>query len=252
MRWPASQASGLVGSPARRRELTAALAFGAFLLVYGNGLSALPDSLRGPFEWMFFLANVTLLPLALAWATRVEGLSFASLGLTRGNALASAGAGAALAALVSIPVVLYFIFPVGVAEGSIDYEEVEDLSMGSFLLWAFFRQPIGTAIFEEVVFRGVLQALMTRAFATGRGILATAATFALWHVVINYRTIQDANIGDSPLLSLLAQVASLGGLLLGGLFLSLLRHRTRNLLGPIVFHWLIAVAMNGTLFALAQ
>jgi membrane protease YdiL (CAAX protease family) len=252
MRRPASRAARFAGPLARGKEVTAALAFAAFLLAYGNGLSALPDSLRGPLEWVFFLANLTLLPLVLVWAVAIQGLSFASLGLTRRNALASAGAGAALAALVSIPVVLYFIFPVGVAEGSIDYEEVEDLSMGSFLLWAFFRQPVGTAIFEEVVFRGVLQGSMTRAFGTAKGILATAATFALWHVVINYRTIQDTNIGDSAILSPLAQVGSIGGLVLGGLFLSLLRHRTRNLAGPIVFHWLIVVAMNGTLFALAQ
>ncbi len=85
----------------------------------------------------------------------------------------------------------------------------------------------------------------------GRGIALELAKLG-WHVVINYRTIQETNVGDDPVLAGLAQVGQLAGLLVGGLFLSFLRQRTGNLSGPIVFHWLIVVAMTATLFALSR
>ncbi|MFQ5880653.1 MAG: CPBP family intramembrane glutamic endopeptidase, partial [Dehalococcoidia bacterium] len=104
----------------------------------------------------------------------------------------------------------------------------------------------------ETVFRGILQAKMTVALSARRGIAATAVAFALWHLVINYRTIQETNVASSAALASLAQVGSLVGLFVGGVFMSLLRHHTRNLAGPIVFHWLVVVAMTGSLFALSR
>ena len=41
-------------------------------------------------------------------------------------------------------------------------------------------------------------------------------------------------------------------LTLGGLFLGLLRQRTGNLAGCIVFHWLVVTAMWGTLFLMSR
>jgi len=55
-----------------------------------------------------------------------------------------------------------------------------------------------------------------------------------------------------PVLAALAQVASLFGLFVGGLFLGLLRQRTGNLAGCVVFHWLVVTAMWGTLFLMSR
>lgn len=241
---PAGRASWL------SRYSIAALALAGGLVLFGNGLSALPEGLRE--HWGVYLGKLTLTAVLLLWVTGAERLTFYQLGLTRRNLFRSAAIGGALAALMSVPVVVYLVFPIGIAEGSIDYQPIEDETVASFLLYALVRQPLGTAVFEEVAFRGILQAVAIRAFGIGRGVLATAMAFMLWHVVINYQTIQETNVGDDRVLAGLAQVGQFAGLLVGGLFLSVLRQRTGNLSGPIVFHWLIVVAMTATLFVLSR
>ena len=228
----------------------AALALAGLLLVYGNGISALPS--RGPYDWPAELANVILMVPLVAWAIRGEGLSLAQLGMTASRLLPSLALGLGLAALVITPVVIYFAFPFGLPGGSIDYEGAEDLSLGSFLVWALLRQPIATSLFEETAFRGVLQATSIRAYGVVRGVLLVAVTFALWHLVINFRTVQDTSAGESVGLAVLAQLASMIGLILGSVFMSVLRLRSGSLAAPIAFHWLVVVAMQGTLFALAD
>ena len=239
-------------TPAQRpsRQAIALLLLAGALVLLGNGFSALPKDLQE--HWAVYPGKAFFLATLLLWLSRMEGLGLERLGLTGHRLFRSAGIGAGLAALVSVPVVLYFLFPIGVAGGSIDYQAMEEETVASFLVWALFQQPLGTAVFEEVLFRGGLQALAVRAFDTGRGIGATAATFMLWHIVINYRTVQETNVGDDALLAGLAQVGSAAGLLVGGLFLSVLRWRTDNLVGAIAFHWLTVVAMSYTLFALSR
>jgi len=41
-------------------------------------------------------------------------------------------------------------------------------------------------------------------------------------------------------------------LVLGGLFLGLLRQRTGNLTGCLTFHWLVVTAMSGSLFLMSR
>ncbi|MFQ6019244.1 MAG: type II CAAX prenyl endopeptidase Rce1 family protein, partial [Dehalococcoidia bacterium] len=65
------------------------------------------------------------------------------------------------------------------------------------------------------------------------------------------QTVRDTSAGESVALAGMAQVASMVGLVLGAVFMSVLRHRTGSLAAPIAFHWLIVVAMHGTLFGLA-
>ena len=228
-----------------------AIALAALLVAYGNLVSLSPAEVRQRFDWAYILGNLAMMALLLAWAKWCWRLSPLAIGLTRRRAVRSALQGSALAALVSVPVVLFFAFPL-VVEEPIQYEAAEEMSVGGFLLWALLKQPLGTALFEEVAFRGVLQARLTEVLSLRRGIAATAFAFALWHLVINYRTIQETNVGDSAALAALAQAGSLAGLFVGGLFLSLLRHYTGNLAGPIAFHWLVVVAMTGSLFALAR
>jgi membrane protease YdiL (CAAX protease family) len=223
-----------------------AFAFATALLLYGNAVSLSPSGLRENFEWVSMSANALLIVLLIFWAVRIDGHTFGEIGITREHAIRSALIGAGLALLVSLPVVLYFVFPVVVDE-PVQYDAVEDLSVGGFLVYALVKQPLGTAVFEEVAFRGILQAKMTALFTVRAGIAITSIVFALWHLVINYRTIEQTNIGDSAALAVLAQVGSLVGLFVGGVFMSLLRHYTHNLAGPIIFHWLVVVTMIGSL-----
>ena len=237
--------------PVIRRETAVAVALALLIIAYGNLVSLPPDGVRTGFDWAFILGSLTFLGLLILWAVRIEGMPLPTLGISSANAGRSALVGAALGAVVILPVVLYFIFPLGLDDG-IGYENLEEETWGGFLLWALVSQPVGTDFFEEVLFRGVLLAKMTVAWGQRQALVASSLTFALWHLVINFRTIQDTEVASPAALAALAQMASLFGLFLGGLFLGLLRQRTGNLAGCVVFHWLVVTAMSGTLFLMSR
>lgn len=232
--------------PTLSRDAVGALALAILIIAYGNIVSLRPDGWREDYGWAFIAGSLTFVAVLLAWLVR-GGLSLADVGLTRANAGRSALAGAALAAAIMLPVIIYFAFPIGL-EGGIDYQDMEEKTWGGFLLWAGVKEPLGTAFFEEALFRGVLLAKMTLAWGARWALGGSSLTFALWHLIISYRTIQDTNAAEPAVLAALAFVASLLGVFAGGLFLGLLRQRTGNLAGCIVFHWLAVIAMSGTLF----
>lgn len=244
----ASRAPTLAGAlPALGRDTTVAVSLALLIVAYGNLISLPPDSVRTGLDSPFFAGSLALLALLVVWAVRIEGMTLSTLGITPANAGKSALVGATLGAIVILPVVLYFVFPVGLADG-IGHEDIEEETWGGFLLWAFVNQPLGTALFEEVLFRGVLLAKMTVAWGQRQALIASSVTFALWHLVINFRTIQNSDVASPAVLAALAQVISLFGVFLGGLFLGLLRQRTHNLAASVTFHWLVVTAMCGTLF----
>jgi len=228
-----------------------AVALALLIIAYGNLVSLPPDGVRTGFDWAFIPGSLGFLGLLGVWAVRIEGMPLPTLGITSANAGRSALVGAALGAVVILPVVLYFVFPLGLKDG-IDPEEMQEETWGGFLSWALVRQPLGTSLFEEVLFRGVLLAKMTVAWGQRQGLVASSLTFALWHLVINFRTIQGTEVASPAALAALAQMVSLFGLFLGGLFLGLLRQRTGNLAGCVVFHWLVVTAMWGTLFLMSR
>jgi len=227
------------------------VALALFIIAYGNLLSLRPDHIRIAYDWAFILGGLALLGLLVLWSVRIEGIPLPTLGITTVSAGRSALAGAALGVVVILPVVLYFLFPLGLEDG-IGYEDAEEQTWGGFLLWALANQPVGTAFFEEALFRGVLLAKMTVAWGQRQALVASSVTFALWHLVINFRTIHDTDVASPAILAALAQIACLFGLFLGGLFLGLLRQRTGNLAGCVVFHWLVVTAMWGTLFLVSR
>lgn len=108
------------------------------------------------------------------------------------------------------------------------------------------RFPIGTALFEEVVFRGVLYGMWRQAGKSHRAATAiTAIAFGLWHLIPS----RDALLGN-PLEDRLTSRASRVGVIAAGASLtgvssfglSWLRHQTGSLVAP----WLIHSAVNAT------
>jgi membrane protease YdiL (CAAX protease family) len=237
--------------PVIGRNAAIAVALALLIIAYGNLISLPPDGVRTDFDWALTPGSLVVLGLLVLWAVRIEGMPLPTLGITSANAGRSALVGAILGAVVILPVVLYFVFPLGLADG-IDPEEAREETWGGFLAWALVHQPLGTAFFEEVLFRGVLLAKMTVAWGQRQALVASSLTFALWHLVINFRTIQGTEVASPAALAAVAQAVSLIGLFVGGLFLGLLRQRTGNLASCIVFHWLVVTAMWGTLFLMSR
>lgn len=105
------------------------------------------------------------------------------------------------------------------------------------------RIPIGTALVEELVFRGAVLGVLLLRFSILRAALLSSALFGLWHVLPTLEALETNPAGD--LLGTAIGVA--GGIVvtfLAGLIFVWLRMRARSLLAPILAH----AALNSTAY----
>jgi CAAX protease family protein len=174
---------------------------------------------------------------------RRAGLSWSELGLgagtwRRGLAWASAAIGA-----------VALVFAVGAAL-PLTRDTFRDtryhLGWGDAVLTAFVLIPVGTVLFEEVAFRGVLWGLLRRWRGTWTATVASSALFGLWHVLPSLHLAADNEaIGGTVGHGTSGQdISVLGTVLLTGLsgvVFCELRRRSGSLFAPAGLHW----ATNG-------
>lgn len=189
------------------------------------GAVALPEEAYVP-------VNVVVGAVAVGIARRA-GVTPTELGIgrrcvrrgLRTGAVAGGVAGAVLTAGAVLPLTRGFFEDqrVDVAAGA-----------GELAHQTLLRIPIGTVLFEEVAFRGVLLALLRRRLGTVPAVALDSALFGLWHIV---PSLGAAAANDITGFARLGAVA--GAVLLttgaGGLFCSL-RLRAGHLLAPVLLH----------------
>lgn len=98
------------------------------------------------------------------------------------------------------------------------------------------RIPVGTALFEEIAFRGVLFAAWQRPVGTVAAAVGSAAAFGLWHVAptLNLVRANRPGAGRRAVWAVLA-----GGVVLtaaAGLFLAWLRVHAGGIAAPLAVH----------------
>lgn len=163
---------------------------------------------------------------ALVGAVRLAGIGSDELGLEParlGHGLRVGGVGVIVVALVVVAGLLVPPVQEGLAESADD---------GSGL-WVevLLRIPLGTALPEEVLFRGVLLAVLARHTSTTRAVAVSSLVFGLWHVL---PTLDPA----SPYAGGLVEVAvSVAATTVAGVGLCWLRLRSGSLLAPTMVHW---------------
>jgi membrane protease YdiL (CAAX protease family) len=178
-------------------------------------------------------ACVALVGLALlAWG---DGLHRRDVGLwpvTRRAAVASG----VVVVVTAAAMVLGTRIP-GVSTAFLD-ERVSGMGPGEVALAAVVRVPVGTALLEEVAFRGVLLAMLTRRFGVWRGVAGSSAAFGAWHLLpaVSVSAGNEAigsALGANPVLLAGVGMAAAG---LAGTFLCLLRLRYDHLIVPLALH----------------
>jgi membrane protease YdiL (CAAX protease family) len=118
--------------------------------------------------------------------------------------------------------------------------------LGTVLLTAFIVIPLGTVLFEEVAFRGVLVGLIDRRRGAAWASIASSVLFGLWHVLPSLR-LNNANqavgtaLGAGVTGQVLTVLAAVGFTALAGVLLCELRRRSGSLLAAAGLHW----ATNG-------
>lgn len=229
-----------------RPEVWAAVALSVALLVYGNTTSSFSHDARGVF---LLWSNLGLMAALLAWALGRARLTVRDLGLSPRPVVGSALVGTLLSVVVAIPPVAFIALAPVFNGGPVEVEGLTGRSGAAMAYFLLFRQPVGTALFEEVAFRGVLYGVWRRVGGDRAALLATATTFSLWHVVITSSTVADSGVVSNPTLVGLGVIVSLVGLFVGGLIFAYLRWHTRSIAAAVMAHWLIVAFMSIAVWA---
>ena len=109
-----------------------------------------------------------------------------------------------------------------------------DISSGELLLRAAIVIPVGTVLFEELLFRGVLHNLLRSQLDLMHATVIGAAFFGAWHLAPVWFRYTDAGIFDPERLAALA--GTFVATFTAGLGFLWLRHRAQHLAAPILAH----------------
>ena len=181
---------------------------------------------------------------------RRGGCSWSELGFDRASVRAGLRWSAALVGVVLLGVAVAAALP-ATRPAFVD-ARAGGLSGTAMLLHALVRIPLGTALLEEVAFRGVLYAMVARRRGVRVAVVGSSLLFGLWHVLPSLGLRGDnaavgSMFGPGPLAAVVAVVAAVTGTAAAGVVFCEVRRRSGGLLAPFVLHW----ALNGVTLAVA-
>ena len=198
----------------------------AFLAAYNNVIGAQSWHRR----W-YAPANACAAAVALA-AAAASGLTAGEMGLGRGawrpgrlaSALAAATVGGYLAA-AAMPV----------TRPLLEDKRVTTLDGPGLAYQVAFRIPVGTVLWEEIAFRGVLQAALRRVMSEPAAIAVASGVFGIWHIRPTAAALRVNQLAGDRLFA--ARVtAGVAATAAGGALFSWLRARSGSLAAPVLLH----------------
>jgi membrane protease YdiL (CAAX protease family) len=163
------------------------------------------------------------------------GLSWEALGLGRDSLLSGVVYGAVCAGIVAV------VYAVGVtvpATRRFFRDTRYRTSASSVVFTAFLAIPLGTVVFEEVGFRGVLWGLVEDAHGALWATLVTSVLFGLWHVLPALHMARTHTaVPSSDRGRLLAVLGTVAFTTVAGVVFAQLRDSSGSLVAPALFHW---------------
>jgi membrane protease YdiL (CAAX protease family) len=183
---------------------------------------------------------------------RLAGLTWQELGLGRQTLVR--GAQVAVVASVAVAVVYAVSIAIPFTRGAFRDTRYR-MGLRAALYTALVAIPLGTVVFEEVAFRGVLWGLLAREHGDLGATIVSASLFGLWHVLPAMDLAQTHTSVQGPSVQGPSGARSTPGRLrvaitvlatvvfttLAGIVFAELRRRSGSLLAPIGLHW----ATNG-------
>ncbi|HEY6278984.1 MAG TPA: CPBP family intramembrane glutamic endopeptidase [Streptosporangiaceae bacterium] len=166
-------------------------------------------------------------------AAAASGLSAADLGLGRG-AWRPGRLAVGLAAATCSGWLLSAVVPA--AHPVLADKRVTSLDGRAAAYGAVVRIPVGTVLWEEIAFRGVLHAALRRVMPERAAIVASAAVFGLWHIRPTAEALRANGLTRGRGLAVANVTAGCAATAAGGLVLSWLRARSGSLAAPMLVH----------------
>ena len=219
------------------RDIGFAVAACAVLAAYNN-----VTGLNSGHERWYVRLNVGATGAALAAAT-LNGLTPEDLGLGRGRWLPgrlgcglAAGAGAGWLLIAAVPA----------TRPLLGDQRAAGLSGRDVAYQTLIRIPVGTALWEETAFRGVLQAALRRVMPGTAAIAVTSGVFGIWHIRPTLQALRANGLADDRRRAIAATFAGCATTAAGGALLSWLRARSGRLADTVLLH---AAVNSGGLIA---
>jgi len=220
-------------SPAQPERTGRALALvGALVLALAAWNNLVVPALPG-YPGSYVGANVAAAGVLLA-AARVSGLSWDELGLSRRRLPAGARWGAACLALVAAGYAAALAVPA--LRPLLADARVAGLDGGEVAYRVLVRIPLGTVLWEELAFRGVLLAAAARVFPLRAAVVLSAAVFGVWHVRPTLSALAVNDVVDGPLLTGVAVLLACLATAVASVVFTWLRLRSGSLLAPALLH----------------
>jgi uncharacterized protein len=167
-------------------------------------------------------------------AADAAGLTADDLGL-RGDRLR---AGLGLGAVISVPVAAAFaVAPLMPATRPLLRDKrVADLSGRQLAYQVLLRIPVGTVAWEEIAFRGVLQAALRRVMGGPAATATASAVFGIWHIRPTVEALDVNGLAVDRGARVAAVSAVVAGTAAAGALFSVLRDRSGSLAAPVLLH----------------
>ncbi|WP_246080351.1 CPBP family intramembrane glutamic endopeptidase [Modestobacter altitudinis] len=192
------------------------------------------------------VANVPATVVVLA-AARATGLGWDEVGLGRRRLPSGLRLGGVCAGLVVAGYAAALAVP-GVRPLLAD-ARIAHLDGGQLAYATLVRVPLGTVLWEEVAFRGVLLAALSRLVPRPTAVAASAAVFGIWHIRPTLSGLAANDLADGAAATTAAVLLACLGTAAAGVGFSWLRLRSGSLLAPALLH--LATNSTGTLAAAA-
>jgi membrane protease YdiL (CAAX protease family) len=225
----------------RRADVGFAIASCAVLVAYNNLAGMLPWHRR-----RYTLLNLCATGAALS-AAAASGLTATDIGLGRGELRPGLRLGSRLAAAVACGWVLISAAPA--TRSVLKDERVVGLGRRAIAYQVMARIPLGTVLWEETAFRGILQAALCRVMPGGSAIAVTNCMFGIWHIRPTAGALRVNGLAGDPGKTMAAVTSGVAATAAGGVLLSWLRMRSGSLAAPVLLH--LATNCGGALTAWA-
>lgn len=221
-------------APRRPADLAFAAAACAALAGYNNLAGQRPWHRR----W-YPAVNACAAATALG-AAAAAGFTADDLGLSPDKLRSGLRRGPAAAAPVVAALALAALTPA--TRPLLDDERVASLGNRQLAYHVLLRIPVGTVAWEEIAFRGVLQAALRRVLTEPAATAVTSATFGVWHIRPTAEALALNRLAPSRGARIAAVTAVAAGTAAAGALLSVLRERSGSLAAPVLVH----LAANST------
>jgi len=177
--------------------------------------------------------NACAAAAALAAAT-TSGLTAADLGLHPDRLRPGLRLGSAAAAPVVTAFALAALTPA--TRPVLDDQRVTGLDRRQLAYQVLLRIPVGTVAWEEIAFRGVLQAALRRVLAEPAATAVASTVFGVWHIRPAAEALAVNRLAPSRGARIAAVTAVAAGTAAAGALLSVLRERSGSLAAPVLAH----------------